>query len=70
MKNQIKLEDYYNAESIINAMDDEHIEFNQEDYDKYKNIVSDFHYFNQLERESHYVTPHYPNCKEGSIYDY
>ena len=70
MKNPITFEQFIEANEIVDAMDNNYMEFNEDKYQEAKGIISDFNYFSRKEKESHYIAPHYPNAIEGSIFDY
>jgi len=69
MENLITINDpeYFDALVIIQEDKNSHTE---EELELAKSIVDEANYLHQEERESHYVTPHYPDAPEGSIWDY
>ena len=70
MTNPITEDAFMLADETIDNMINNRIPRDSVEFQKCQTIVSDYIYFSRKERESSYVEPHYPNCEEGSIFDY
>jgi len=72
MENLITINDpeYFDAQAILYDIKEDKDSHTEEEYQEAKSIVDEANYLHQEERESHYVTPHYPDAPEGSIWDY